>query len=306
MRYGAQSEYRPLKTLLLHRPQPEDLCWVRKDNVCYYNFTSPVDPYAYLVEYEGMVDTFSAEGIEIIFLTEVLKHDTEALRYISRRPNLVFMRDMATVYEQGAVIMNPYLKGRQWDGWVVRECFRRLGIPLLGVIAYPGYLEGGGNLFLRDRIGAVSLCDRATEEGINQLASFTLKGSLDELVVVNVPQGTIHLDSLFMVIDENLAFLSAAELDIAPTRVLRRDGSVEYVWFKEYLEALGFECLYGSKDLDMSYLAYAPRRMIGYAQTLGNVVAIESRGGRFIGIPGVELSKGDGGVHCMTCPILRE
>nr|MDQ3959190.1 hypothetical protein [Pseudomonadota bacterium] len=134
MRYGAQSEYRPLKTLLLHRPQPEDLCWVRKDNVCYYNFTSPVDPYVYLVEYEEMVDTFSAEGIEIIFLTDVLKHDTEALRYISRRPNLVFMRDMATVYEQGAVIMNPYLKGRQWDGWVVRECFRRLGIPLLGVI----------------------------------------------------------------------------------------------------------------------------------------------------------------------------
>jgi N-dimethylarginine dimethylaminohydrolase len=157
-----------------------------------------------LVEYERMVDTFSAEGIKIIFLTDVLKHDTEALRYISRRPNLVFMRDMATVYEQGAVIMNPYLKGHQWGGWVVKE-------------------------------------------------------SLDELVAVNAPQGTIHLDSLFMVIDENLAFLSAAELDIAPTRVLWRDGSVEYVWFKEYLEALGFECLYGSKDLDMSYLAYVPR-----------------------------------------------
>lgn len=45
---------------------------------------------------------------------------------------------------------------------------------------------------------------------------------------------------------------------------------------------------------------------MGYAQILGNVVAIESRGGRFIGIPGVELSKGDGGVHCMTCPILRD
>jgi N-dimethylarginine dimethylaminohydrolase len=173
MQYGAQSEYRPLKTLLLHRPQPEDLLWVREDTYAYYNF-SPVHPEIYLAEYDAMVEAFSAEGIDIIFLTEVLKNNSEALNYISRRPNLVFMRDMATVYDQGAVIMNPYLKGRQWDGWVVRECFKALGIPILGEITYPGYLEGGGNLCLRDRIGAVSICDRTTEHAIHQLASFTL------------------------------------------------------------------------------------------------------------------------------------
>ena len=306
MKYGAQSEYRPLKTLLLHRPQPEDLLWVREDNLSYYNFTSPVDPELYLAEYEAMVEAFSAKGVEILFLTEVLKDNREALNYISRRPNLVFMRDMATVYDQGAVIMNPYLKGRQWDGWVVRECFKALGIPILGEITYPGYLEGGGNLFLRDRIGIVSICDRTTEDAISQLASFTLKRSLDQLIVVNVPQGNIHLDSLFMVIDEDLAFLNRDILDISPAKILRASGSEKYIWLSGYLNELGFESIDGKTAFGMCYVAYTPRHVIGYKHTDENAGAIESRGGVITGVPGFELFKGDGGVHCMTCPLLRE
>lgn len=306
MIYGAQNEYRPLKTLLLHRPQPEDLLWVREDTLTYYNFNSPVNPEIYLAEYDAMVEAFSAQGIDIIFLTDVLKDNSEALNYIARRPNLVFMRDMATVYDQGAMIMNPYLKGRQWDGWVVRECFKAIGVPILGEIAYPGYLEGGGNLCLRERIGVVSICDRTTEHAISQLASFTLKQSLDELIVVNLPQGNIHLDSLFMVIDEDLVFLNTDKLDISPAKILRPDISEEYIWLSEYLKKLDVECLNGKTEFGMCYVAYAPRQVIGYAHTDENVEAIERRGGAVTGVSGLELIKGNGGVHCMTCPVLRE
>lgn len=306
MRYGAQSEYRPLKTVLLHRPEPGDLRWVRRDKLSYYNFTSPVDPEQYLAEYEGMVEALAADGVEIIFLTEVLGKNTEALNYIARRPNLVFTRDMATVYAEGAVIMDPLLKGRQWDGWVMRECFKRLAIPILGEIAYPAYLEGGGSVFIGDRIAAVSLCDRANEHGIEQLTSLTLKHSLDELIVVNLPQGNVHLDSVLMLVDADLAFLNFDVLDIAPTKIQRADGSQAYLWISEYLSRCGIDCLAGTTDLGMSYIACAPKRVIGYAHTDEHVKTIEERGGTFIGISGLELAKGDGGVHCMTCPILRE
>ena len=306
MRFGAQSEVRTLRTLLLHRPDPSDFYWVRQESQSYYNIEATIEPEKFLADYDQMVSAFASQGVEIVFLTDVLKDHAEALRYISRRPNLTYMRDMATVYRDGAVVMNPYLKGRQWDGWVVSECFRKLGIPVLGEIKYPGYLEGGGNGFVSDKIGYVSLCDRANEDAMNQLASCALERSIEQLVVVNLPNGHIHIDGLFMVVDEKAAFVHRPVLEISPTRVMRRGGRIEHVWFLDYLSELGFELIDGPDHMEMNYVAFAPWRVIGYDLVTTNANVIKARGGEVITIPGRELVKGRGGVHCMTCPVLRE
>jgi arginine deiminase len=305
VKFGAQSEVQTLRTLLLHRPDPADFRWVREETQAYYNIEATLDPEAFVAGFDEMVQAFASHGVEIIFLADVLKGHAEALRYISRRPNLAYMRDMATVYNDGAVVMNPHLKGRQWDGWVVTECFRKLGIPILGEITYPGYLEGGGNGFLGNGIGYVSLCDRANEDAINQLASFALPKSIEQLIVVNLPHGHVHIDGLFMVVDEKTAFVHRPVLEISPTRVLHRGGRVEHVWFLDYLEELGFELIDGPDQMEMNYVAFAPGRVVGYDLVTTNADVIRARGGEVVAIPGGELAKGRGGVHCMTCPVLR-
>jgi arginine deiminase len=306
VRFGAQSEATTLRSLLLHRPSPDDFRWVGPQTQSYYNIDATIEPERFLADYDKMVDAFASQGVEIIFLTDVLRNHGEALRYISRRPNLTYMRDMATVYRDGAVVMNPYLKGRQWDGWVVTECFRKLGIPILGEIKYPGYLEGGGNGFLNSEIGYVSLCDRANEDAINQLASVALEGSIEQLLVVNLPDGHIHIDGLFMVVDEKAAFVHRPVLEISPTRVMHRGGRIDHVWFLDYLSELGLELIEGPDQMEMNYVAFAPWRVIGYDCVTRNAAVIRARGGEVIAIPGAELAKGRGGVHCMTCPVLRE
>jgi arginine deiminase len=306
VKFGAQSEVKTLRTLLLHRPRPEDFRFVREDTQAYYNIEATLDPEAFIAGFDEMVEAFAAQGVEIIFLADVLKGHAEAMGYVSRRPNLTYMRDMATVFNDGAVVMNPHLKGRQWDGWVVTECFKKLGIPVLGEIAYPGYLEGGGVGFLSDEIGYVSLCDRANEEAIRQLAGWTLPGSIERLIVVNLPYGHVHIDGLFMVVEERVAFVHRPVLEICPTRVLHCGGRVEHVWFLDYLESLGFELIDGPDQMEMNYVAFDPGRVIGYDFVTTNADAIRARGGQVVTIPGGELAKGRGGVHCMTCPVLRE
>ncbi len=306
MRFGAQSEVTRLRSLLLHKPTADALRWVRPDTRSYYNIEPTIDPERFLAEFDQMVAAFAAQGVEIVFLADVLKGHSDALRYISRRPNLTYMRDMATVYRDGAVVMNPYLKGRQWDGWVVTECFRRLGIAILGEIRYPGYLEGGGNGFVNDRIGYVSLCDRANEDAINQLAACTLGKSLEQLIVVNLPGGHIHIDGLFMAVDTRTFFVHRPVLEVSPTRILHRGGRVEHVWLLDYLTELGYELVDGPDQMEMNYVAFAPGRLIGYDHVTVNAQAVRARGGAVIAIPGEELRKGRGGVHCMTCPLLRE
>jgi arginine deiminase len=306
VKFGAQSEVATLRTLLLHRPKPDDLRWVREDNSTYYNIEPTIDPEKFVADYDKMVDAFGSQGVDIVFLADVLRDHAEALRYISRRPNLTYMRDMATVYNQGAVVMNPHLKGRQWDGWVVAECFKKLGIPILGEIAYPGYLEGGGVGFLNERIGYVSLCDRSNEDAINQLASFVLGRSLEQLIVVNLPNGYIHIDGLFTVADTKAVFAYRPALEISPTRVLHSDGRIEHVWFLDYLSELGYEIIDGPRHGEMNFVACTPWHVVGYDTIKVNSEVIRSRGGEVFAIPGAELSKGHGGVHCMTCPLLRE
>lgn len=305
MKFGAQSEVNTLRTLLLHRPEPDHLRWVRQDTEAYYHMEATIEPERFVGDFDKMVDAFAAQGVDIVFLTDVLKDHAEAMSYISRRPNLTYMRDMATVYNDGVVVMNPHLKGRQWDGWVVAECFRKLGIPVLGEITYPGYLEGGGVGFLDNRIGYVSLCDRANEDAVNQLAAWTLPASIEQLIVVNLPSGHVHIDGLFMVVDERVAFVHRPVLEICPTRVLHRDGRVEHVWFLDHLESLGFELVDGPDQMEMNYVAFAPMRVIGYDLVTTNADIIRARGGEVVTIPGAELAKGRGGVHCMTCPVLR-
>ena len=85
-----------------------------------------------------------------------------------------YTRDLATVFSRGAVLMGPQLKGQWWDQQMMGRAFERLGVPILGAIEPPGYLEGGGVTLIGDDTAVVSLCDRANETGTRALRELVL------------------------------------------------------------------------------------------------------------------------------------
>lgn len=307
--FGAQNEHGTLKRVLMHRPGPE-LQLVNTRTAPNFGFSGPVDIPAFLDEFDALTGALGSLGTEVILLSDVLRHDDEALAYMALRPNMTYTRDLAVVLDGGVVLMSMYHKGRKGDPWIIRRAMQRLGVPVLGEIHPPGFVEGGGIMFLTERKLIVSLCDRTTEPAIFQLCDLLLGEHVDEIIMVPLAEGEIHIDGLLMFIARNFAVAYRPHLDMYPSTIFRKGRSPERVLIVDYLERHGVDIWDVSEEEKnracVNYVTVAPLTAVGYDWATRTHEAIRERGGTVIGIPGKQLVLGNAGPHCMTCPILKD
>ena len=112
--FGVATAYGTMKRVLMHRPG-EELQKVTDDTLEEFHFQRPVKKEKFLADYNGMLELFQSHGVETVLLTDVLKSDDDAMSYIRHRPNMTYTRDLASVFNSGAVLMGPHLKGRWRD-----------------------------------------------------------------------------------------------------------------------------------------------------------------------------------------------
>lgn len=307
--FGAQTEYGKLKRVLMHRPGHE-LAYVTDDTVREYNFHRPVDIAKFQSEYDTLTESISEAGGEVVLLTDVLKDEPDALAYIARRPNMCYTRDLAVVTNGGAILMSMALKGRKGDPWVIGLALEKLGVPILGEIEAPGLLEGGGVQFMDERTALVAYCDRANEVALKQLCSILLGQYLDEIVMVMMPDGHIHIDGSLMFIAPQLAIGHLASLDLHPSVVFREGRRPQYIFLSDYFQRRGVELIETTLDerraMAINFVATAPLEAVGWSWATRLSDEIRKRGGSVWSVDGEELVNGNGGPHCLTCPIERE
>ena len=166
--FGVRTAYGSLARVIMHRPGPE-LDKVTPETLREFHFARPVDRARFVADYDALLALVRSHGVEALLLSEVLAGDDDAVEYMAHRPNMTYTRDLATVFSRGAVIMGPHLKGRRGDERMMARAFARLGVPVLGAIEPPGFLEGGGVTLVGDDTAVASLCDRANEEGTRAL-----------------------------------------------------------------------------------------------------------------------------------------
>jgi N-dimethylarginine dimethylaminohydrolase len=301
--------YASLKRVVMHRPGPE-LQKVTEANLEEFNFERPVDRAKFVADYDAMLRLFQDQGVETLLLREVLAGDDDALGYIDHRPNMTYTRDLASVFSRGAVLMRPHLKGRRGDQEMLGRAFRRLGVPVLGSIEAPGFLEGGGVTLLGEDTAVASLCDRANEEGTRALREVVLGKDVKYFLEVPLPFGHVHIDGIFMVLDERLCLIHEDPLALFPCR-LYEAGKAEprHVLFPEFLAARGFTCIpitYEERKgghLNV-VVTERSRRAVGFAQAQRIRSEMARHGFELLTFPSEELFMGNGGAHCMTCPVL--
>jgi N-dimethylarginine dimethylaminohydrolase len=307
--FGVRNAYGTLERVIMHRPGPE-LGKVTPETLREFHFTRPVDREKFVADYDALLAVVRSHGVEALLLSEILARDDDALRYMAQRPNMTYTRDLAAVFSRGAVIMGPHLKGRRGDQHMLARAFRRLGVPLLGAIEPPGYLEGGGVTLVGDDTAVASLCDRANEEGTKALRDIVLGRDVRYFLEVPLPFGHIHIDGIFMVLDEKLCLIYEDSLGVFPCR-LYEAGQAEprHVMFAEFLEQRGFTCIPITQEERREghlnvVVTERSRRAVGFQSAARVGTEMARHGFELSTFPSDELFIGRGGAHCMTCPLL--
>lgn len=309
--WGRRAAYGDLKRVLMHRPGTE-MKAVTASTLKEFNFDRPVDADRFSAEYDVMLGHFQDHGAETLLLRDVLADDEDSQRYMNHRPNMTYTRDLAAMFSRGAVLMSPHLKGRWGDQVMLERAFRRLGVPILGAIDPPAFLEGGGVTLIGEDTAVASLCDRANEAGTRALRDLVLGKDVKYFLEVPLPFGNIHIDGLFLVLDEKLGLIFEEEFHVFPCR-LYEDGAsgFRHLMFHEFLAERGFQLIpITSEERRGGHLnvvvTHRGRKAIGFEQTASVASRLKPLGWELTTFESAEMRAGNGGAHCMTCPVLYD
>ena len=303
--WGVKNAHGTLNSVLMHRPGVE-IDVVTKDTLEVFNFDEPVDREIFQKEYDIMVNQFHSHGVEPVFLTDVLKNDDDAINYIKHRPNMTYTRDLAAVFKTGAVLMGPHLLGRWGDQDIIGRALKRLGIPILGSIDCPAFLEGGGVTMIGDDTIVASICDRANQAGTRKLRELVLGDNSKYFLEVPLPPGHIHIDGLYMTLDENLAICHSPPLNILPCRLYKAgESEPRHVMFSDFLAERNIDIIeINEQEMRGGHLNLVVTKQsksaIGFESAARMAGEMAKRGWEVSTFPSNTLFKGNGGAHCMT------
>ena len=289
--YGCQSMVRPLKKVLVKRPEEAfesqeriDAQWRSLDYLARPDFDRAVD------EHRRFTALLEAAGAEVACLPSDGRTGLDAL----------YVHDpVASVTDQGVILGRMGKDARMGEPDAQEAWFAEAGIPVAGRIEPPGSVEGGDVVWLRDDLVVIGLTYRTNGEGIRQFQELLRPWGIDVVAVPMVhwdgPGAVLHLMSVISLLDTDLAVVYERLLPIP---------------FREMLTALGIglvavpDAEYDS--LGCNVLAVGPRRVIVRSGNPVTAGRMRKAGCRVEVFDGDHICyAGSGGPTCLTRPVLR-
>ena len=289
MRFGGQSEVRPLRRVLVKDPgdafggaEGVEVQWKALNYLRRPHLEKSV------AEHEAFRALLQTLGIQVEFLPSDGGTGMDS----------IYTRDAALMTDRGAILCRMGKAARDGEPKAQGAACERLGIPVLGAIIGKGRLDGGDFLWLDEDTAAVGRGYRTNDEGIRQLKAFL--GEDVQLVVVPLPHwkgpgDVFHLMSLISPIDTDRALVYSPLLP-GPFRELLLSRGMELVEVPEE----EFEGMGGN------VLAVAPRVCVALEGNPVTKERLEAAGAQVHTYRGEEISvPGSGGPTCLTRPLVR-
>jgi arginine deiminase len=305
--YGINHESGTLKRVMVHHPGKE-LELANADPAAHH-FEMPVDINRFISDHQQLVDELREAGVEVLLVRDLIADNKAALEQSYKAPNLVFVRDSSTMTNNGAMLFRMGLPSRRVETPIIKAAHEANGVPIALKMKEPDSFEGGGFALLEGKVAAAGLCDRATQGALNQMGDYLLGNKLVDLFVqLNMPKGIVHIDGEFCELPGKVALIHPTIMEKVPTVFRTRDEKWEgsfTEWLREnnwdILKITDQECY----DMAANFLTVDKDLAFHYTGNPRVMAECKKRGIDVVQIPGEELRKGWGGIHCMTCPVLR-
>lgn len=278
--HGVPSMTAPLRRVLLRPPNGPDLRFWRE-----YGWRSEPDPVAIAREHEALCELLAGAGAEVVLAEEAVEGD----------PDAIYVYDPVLIADDGAILLRPGKRARRDEPSALGDDLERLGVPVATWLDEPALGEGGDVIRLDERTLLVGVGYRTNEAGAVELARLTgLDVTTFDLPHWHGDSAVMHLLSLLSPLADDLV---VAYPPLLPTRLAQllaaREVEVVAVPDEE------FETMGGN------VLALAPRVAVVVDGNPETRRRLQRVGVELFVYEGAELSKGDGGPTCLTCPLLR-
>ena len=281
---GIDSEWRPLKSVLVHCPG-EELNATQHDHDA-IQMLDVVDLGRAREEHSAMVESYRSAGVEV--------HRVEP--DLPCAPNLMFCADLMVMTPQGAILARPASTVRAGEERQVARKLAALGIPILATLTGTATFEGADLMWLDENTAMIGRGLRTNDAAITQIGNL-LSGLGIELIAVDMPFGSMHFMGMLRIVDRDLAICWPRR---TPHRCVTR------------LRELGYQVMFPDFHDDqasyrgINFVTLGPRRilMVAGLTTLQN--EFEKLGIECLTCPTDELSRAAGNVGCLTGVLWRE
>jgi arginine deiminase len=190
---GQDAEWGRLEAVLLHRPGAE--------------LRDLADPSAELMldrpdadragrQHDALSSAYGETGVRVAYVDPPVGE---------ARPNLMFAADLFFMTPEGAVLARPASASRAGEERWVQRRLAELGVPIVRAVSGSATFEGADAMWLDPGMVMLARGLRTNRAGAAQVAG-VLRELGVEVVVVDLPPGTMHLMGQLRIVDRDLAW----------------------------------------------------------------------------------------------------
>ncbi len=281
---GMDSEWKPLKTVLVHRPGPE--LSISSDQVNALQMAAPLDLEKARAEHDRMVALYQENQVA------VQKVSPGPLLL----PNQLYCADLLAMTPQGAILARPASTVRAGEERWVAKTLAMLGIPILKTLTGTATFEGADLLWLDPVTAVIGRGLRTNQAAIDQITHLLAEMGITTLAF-DLPFGTMHFMGMLRIVDRDLAFIWPRRTPFGLVTALKEKG-FQVKSLPDEPEALS--------GMAFNFVVLGPKKIMLPAGNFHTLAEYEAMGIECIPVPVDELQKANGALGCMTGILQRE
>jgi len=281
---GIDSEWAPLKKVLLHAPGEELKASLEDYDAA--QMLEPLDIAKAQAQHDDMARAYENLGVEVFYV----KPEEPAT------PNQMFVADLMAATPEGIIVARPASTVRAGEErWVARR-LADIGAPIVKAVRGTGTFEGADLIWLRPDVAIIGRGLRTNDEGLAQVTGVLTEMGV-EVIQVDQPYGTMHLMGSLRFADKDLGLAYPNRLAHRAVEAMKRCGiEVAFVPRSDELRngsAFNFVCI-------------GPRAILMPAGNPQTQAYLESLDIKCHTVDVSELRKAAGAVGCLTGIVERE